>query len=224
MEPSQIPQTPQIPQTTLPPPQKSSHYLTYISLFLLICFVFFCVVNLMMYLETKSKIHALSTYTNQSPKKEYAIVLGASVYGNRLSHVLQERVDAAIVLYKKGLVKKILMSGDGLEFNYNEPNAMKNFAIRYGIPAKDIYTDRYGFNTYDSMYRSKIKYDIKDAYIISQSFHVGRAIWLARHLGIDANGVTVGKFKPFSYYTFREIFARFKDFWQLTFRYVLSPL
>jgi len=168
-----------------------------------------------MYVETKPYIQPITSYTKSSQKKDYAIVLGASVHGNRLSKALQDRVNAAIILYKKGLVNKILMSGDGKEDNYNEPVAMKKFAIKHGIPEKDIYIDLNGFNTYKSILRSKVTFHIKSAYIVSHVFHVGRALWLAKHLKIDVKGVTVGTFKPYSYYTFREIFARFKDFWQL---------
>ncbi len=186
-----------------------------------IVFIFMIVINIMMYMETNPKVHPIAEYTSSSPKKEYAIVLGASVRGNRLSMILRHRVDAAIVLYRKGLVKKILMSGDGIDINYNEPKAMKLYAMRQGVPANVIFTDKSGFDTYHSILRSKLEFNIQNAYIVSQPFHTGRAIWIAKHIDIQANGVTVGEFKPFSYYTFREFFARFKDFWQMFFKMML---
>lgn len=187
--------------------------LIYLSLSILIGLVFLIVINIMMYVKTKPQIHPISSYTSSSPQKEFAIVLGASVHGTRLSHALQDRVNAAIFLYKKGLVKKILMSGDGIENNYNEPNAMRKFAIKHGVPSHVIYIDTHGFNTYDSIVRAKMQFHIKDAYIVSQGFHVGRAVWIAQQVKVNTDGVTVGEFKPMSYNTFREAFARFKDFW-----------
>lgn len=185
----------------------------YLCLTLLVIFI--TTINLVIYFQTKNFILPYSSMIQLKQKKDFAIVLGASVHGERLSHALKDRVDAAINLYQKGLVKYILMSGDGIGKNYNETLAMKKFALKHGVPEDVIFTDTKGFNTYASILRAKNIYRIENTYIISQEFHIGRAVWIARRIGMDAQGVSVGKFKILDYYTFREIFARPKDFLQI---------
>lgn len=172
-------------------------------------------VDFIVYFQTHNFIKKSVEISSADVKKRYVIVLGASVRGEKLSHVLQDRMDAAIELYHKGLVDDLLLSGDGMGKNYNEPLAMKKFALKHGIPMNVIFIDDRGFNTYTSILNAKNAYHIKDAYIISQSFHVGRALWIARGMGIDAIGVSVGKIKVFNYDTLREIFARAKDFFKI---------
>jgi len=174
--------------------------------------VLITVIDSIVYLKTKNFILNRDTVSKIQRKKTYAIVLGASVRGERLSHVLQDRMEMAIEMYHKNLVQFLLLSGDGIGQNYNETLAMKKFAINHDVPLDAIFIDSAGFNTYTSILHAKNIYHIKDAYIISQAFHVGRAVWIARGMDIDAIGVSVGKTKFFNYDTAREIFARAKDF------------
>jgi SanA protein len=123
------------------------------------------------------------------PQEPVAIVLGARVYPDgTLSPVLQSRVDAGIELYKSGKVKKLLMSGDNSTSHYNEPTAMKRYAVAHGVPAQDVIRDFAGFHTYDTCYRAKYVFGITNAVFVSQAFHLPRAVYLARQLGIDAVG------------------------------------
>lgn len=155
---------------------------------------------------------------NDSPPrfpKEYAIVLGASVHGDSLSGVLKARMETAIELYNNKLVKNILMSGDGTDSYYSETAAMKKFALKSGIPEEALVTDEKGYNTYATILRAKEVFNAKSAYIISQNFHLTRAVWIAREIGIDADGVNAGNTKDKWYYSIREFFARTKDFFQV---------
>lgn len=189
----------------------SNYLISFFSLALLFLIGFFVVPNVIMYLTSQS----------QSPEqpKEYAIVLGASVHGDELSGALRTRMEMAIELYQKKLVKNILLSGDGTDPNYNETYAMKKFALKHQIPEDVLITDEKGYNTYATMLRAKEVFNTKSAYIISQKFHLIRAVWLARKIGIDADGVSAGDSKDYYYYyDVREFLARSKDFFQVLFR------
>lgn len=124
------------------------------------------------------------------PHRQVALILGARVFSDgRLSTVLADRVDAGIKLYKNGTVKKLLMSGDNRTENYNEVTAMRNYAIAHGVPSDDVVRDFAGFRTYDSIYRARELWDLKAMIIVSQKFHLPRALYIARKLDIDAVGV-----------------------------------
>ena len=115
--------------------------------------------------------------------------------------------------------KNILMSGDGTDENYSETAAMKKYALKNGIPEENILTDEKGYNTYSTMLRAYEIYNAKSAYIISQNFHLVRSGWIARHVGIDADGIRADPVKDdWYYYSTREFFARVKDFFQVLFK------
>lgn len=124
------------------------------------------------------------------PEAKVALVLGARVYPDgRLSAVLKDRVDAGIDLYKAGKVEKLLMSGDNRTAKYNEVSAMRKYAIKHGVPSDDVVRDFAGFRTYDSVYRAKELWGLDRVLIVSQQFHLPRAIYIARSLDMDAYGV-----------------------------------
>jgi len=175
--------------------------------FFLFCILGSCFINFIMYSDTK--------YHDTNTKKEYAIVLGASVHGSILSSVLRARMEVAVALYQKGLVKNILLSGDGTDAYYNETKAMKKFALDRGVPQDVILTDEKGYNTFETMFRAKKVFSAQSAYIISQEFHLTRAVWIAHKVGINAEGASAGKVKNSIYYDVREFFARVKDFFQI---------
>ena len=144
------------------------------------------------------------------------LVLGAGVDGTRLSDMLADRVNTGIDLYKSGAAPKILMSGDHGRENYDEVNAMKSYAIENEVPSSDIFMDHAGFSTYESMYRARDVFKAKKIIIITQKYHLYRAIYIARYLGLDAYGVD-GQIRNYTvdtnlYNTFREFAARNKDF------------
>ena len=142
------------------------------------------------------------------------IVLGAAVWGDKPSPMLEDRLLEGIELYQKGVSKKIIMSGDHGQNEYDEVNIMKQFAIEKGIPSEDIFMDHAGFSTYDSIYRSKEIFGAKKIIIVTQEYHLYRALHIANRLGIEAYGVGadprqyVGAFNR----EVREILARNKDF------------
>jgi SanA protein len=123
-----------------------------------------------------------------------AIVFGARIYNNgRLSAMLRDRVDTAIALYKADKVQKLLLSGDNRFVDYNEPQAMMDYAIVQGVRAEDIQPDYGGRRTYDSCYRAKAIFQIESALLVTQTFHLPRALFLCRQLGIDALGVAADR-------------------------------
>lgn len=144
------------------------------------------------------------------------LVLGAGVHGTTLSHMLEDRVKTGINLYELGSAPKILMSGDHGQDDYDEVNAMKNYAKEQGVPSEDIFMDHAGFSTYESMYRARDIFGCKKIIIISQEYHLHRAIYIAEYLGLEAYGVD-SQLRPYAadtniYNTIREFLARNKDF------------
>jgi SanA protein len=124
------------------------------------------------------------------PAERVALVLGARVYSNgRLSGMLRDRVETAVALYHAGKVQKLLMSGDNSSVEYNEPDAMTAHAISLGVPAEDIQPDYAGRRTYDSCYRAREIFQVKSLVIVTQAFHLPRALFLCNQLGIPSVGV-----------------------------------
>lgn len=131
---------------------------------------------------------------HQAPSSRVALVLGARVYPNgRLSAMLADRVDTAVELYKAGKVDKLLMSGDNSHVDYDEPGAMMAYAIERGVPAEDIQPDYGGRRTYDSCYRARQIFHVNEAIIVTQAFHLPRALFLCENLGIQAAGVVADR-------------------------------
>jgi vancomycin permeability regulator SanA len=127
------------------------------------------------------------------PAEPIAIVFGAGYSTDGLSLVLEDRVRTAADLYRAGRVRKLLMTGDNSRLSYNEPEAMRRRAIALGVPGADIVLDYAGFRTYDSLYRAHDIFGVRRALLVTQSYHLPRALYTARHLGIDAVGVAAEK-------------------------------
>ena len=147
-------------------------------------------------------------------KADYIIVLGSAVYDGKPRPMLEERLKTAIDLYKKGYANKILMSGDNRVQDYNEVLVMKNYAIENGVDEEDIFLDGKGISTFDSMYRASIEYHIKSAIVVSQKYHLYRALYIGKHYDMDLYGVSAkyhDKSLQFQREA-REIIARDKDF------------
>ncbi|MBX3012205.1 MAG: YdcF family protein [Caldilineaceae bacterium] len=129
-----------------------------------------------------------------APTERVAIVFGARVYNNgRLSGMLRDRVDTAIELYKTGKVQKLLVTGDNQFADYDEPGAMMAYAIAQGVPAADIQPDYGGRRTYDSCYRAKAIFQVSSAILVTQRFHLPRALFLCEQLGVEAVGVAADR-------------------------------
>ena len=143
------------------------------------------------------------------------IVLGCQVKENgKPSDMLSDRLKRGIELYSEGAAPKILMSGDHGRKAYDEVNTMKQVALSEGIPSEDIFMDHAGFSTYESMYRAKEIFGADKIIIVTQEYHLYRALYIAEKLGIEAYGVgsDYRTYRGQEYREAREILARCKDF------------
>lgn len=158
-----------------------------------------------------AKIHKI-----ENEKFDCIIILGAGIWNGKPSPMLEDRLNTGISLYKKGLAPKIIMSGDHGSIYHDEVNLMKNYAKSKNVPSKDIFMDHAGFSTYDSMYRAKKIFGVKNAIIVTQKYHLYRAIYIAKKLGINVYGVSANLRKYASERTgkIREFFARNKEFFK----------
>jgi vancomycin permeability regulator SanA len=143
------------------------------------------------------------------------LVLGCYVHkdGNP-SDMLHDRLRRGVELYDLGAAPKLLMSGDHGRTDYDEVAAMKQFAINAGIPSEHIFMDHAGFSTYESLYRAKEIFQAKKILIVTQEYHLYRAIYIANQLGLEAYGVSAD-YRSYSGQTgrdIREFLARVKDF------------
>lgn len=128
--------------------------------------------------------------TRNWPTPRVAVVFGASVYGNGdLSPILEDRVNTAIELYRTHKVDRILVSGDARHRSYNEPKAMYEYLISHGVAPKDVIVDTSGRSTYETCLRAKEVFGLKRAVLVSQGFHLSRALYIANQLGLDAVGM-----------------------------------
>ena len=143
------------------------------------------------------------------------LVLGCQVKDNgKPSDMLADRLKRGIELYENGAAPKIIMSGDHGQIEYDEVNTMKQVAIDSGIPSEDVFMDHAGFSTYESLYRAKEIFEADKIVVVTQEYHLYRALYIAKKLGIEAYGVNS------DYHTYfgqanrevREILARCKDF------------
>ena len=153
--------------------------------------------------------------TDEIKDVDTIIVLGAKVHDDgRLSLMLKDRLDKTIEVYNKLNIKKVIVSGDSEHKDYDETTKMKEYLINNGIPEEDIIVDIYGLSTYDSIYRLKNVYDVNKAIIITQKYHLYRALYIANSLGIDVYGIPASGEDYFGQTAreLREILARNKDF------------
>jgi len=155
------------------------------------------------------------------PPGSVVLVLGSQTHGIRLSPVLKDRVDAAISLMEKGIGEKLLLSGDHGQKYYDEVTAMLLYVQENApqIPEEDIFADYAGFNTWASTYRARSVYEVRDLIIVTQQFHISRAVSMARSLGMNAvgYGLNQDRFRGRSLrnWQIREYFARVKAFYSI---------
>lgn len=143
------------------------------------------------------------------------LVLGCQVKADGTpSHMLEDRLKRAVELYKAGAAPKIIMSGDNGQVEYDEVNTMKAYAIAAGVPSEDIFMDHAGFSTYESIYRASAIFGVEKMIVVTQQYHLYRAIYTAKAFGIEAYGVDAAyrKYSGQLYRDIREILARNKDF------------
>jgi vancomycin permeability regulator SanA len=161
-----------------------------------------------------------------APVRKVAIVFGAGLWRDGSpTPVLQDRVAAAAELYFNGKVEKLLMSGDNSYVYHNEPGAMHDYAVNLGVPEKDIVLDYAGRRTYDTCYRAKAIFGVQEAILVTQSFHLPRALYLCNHLGLPAVGVSadlrVYQRVSMLYWNLRELPATLTALWEV---YITRPL
>ncbi len=180
---------------------------------LLLCLVFGCGAVVLFILITNAVI-AVGTmpyiYSGaaEAPAAQAAIIPGAAILRNGgLSGIFRDRADAAIRLYKAGKVSKILVSGDNSTVSHNEVNPVRTYLLESGIPDRDIFLDHAGFDTYSTMYRARAIFQATSVLVTTQSFHLPRAVFIARQLGIDASGVAADRGHVLFRNYIRETFA-----------------
>ena len=176
--------------------------------------IYALVINAMVVNATKEQI-ITTEEAAEIENIDCIIVLGCKVWDNGVpSAMLRDRLDRAIEAYKAGVAPKILMSGDHGRTTYNEVKAMKDYAINKGVPSSDIFMDHAGFSTYETVYRARDVFKVKKAVIVTQEYHIYRALYIANALGVEMFGVT-SDYHAYSGQLsrdIREILARNKDF------------
>ena len=148
------------------------------------------------------------------------IILGAGIWGDKPSPMLEDRLKEGILLYNNEVSDKIIMSGDHGREEYDEVNTMKKYAIENGIPSENIFMDHAGFSSYESIYRAKEIFNAKKVVIVTQKYHLYRALYIANQLGLEAYGVGADprQYVGAIYREAREILARNKDFIKCIFK------
>lgn len=154
------------------------------------------------------------------PNAQAALVLGARVYqGNVLSTMFQDRAETALRLYESGKVDKILISGDHNTQGYDEVNSAKHFFLVNRVPSEDIFLDHAGFDTYDSIYRARDVFKAESLIVVTQEFHLPRAVYIGDKLGIQVYGVKADQhiYSSIKRNELREVLARIKACYNILF-------
>jgi len=172
------------------------------------------------YVKLSVKDRIISEETAAETGADCILVLGAGVRDDGTpSLMLEERLNEGVALWKAGASDRLLMSGDHGRADYDEVNVMKKYAIDKGIPSGNIFMDHAGFSTYESMYRARDIFKAEKIIVVTQQYHLYRALYIAESLGIDAFGVAFDtkSYKGENYREAREILARVKDFFYVMF-------
>lgn len=191
----------------------------YIAIFLIIIVLIVLVINFYVKLSTKNQIIEDNDYSNLKDI-DCIIILGAGIWGDKPSPMLEDRLLEGISLYENNVSSKIIMSGDHGTEDYDEVNTMKEFAIEKGVLSEDIFMDHAGFSSYESIYRAKEIFGAKKVVIVTQKYHLYRALYIANKLGLEAYGVGADprQYVGATYRELREILARNKDFVKCIFK------
>ena len=176
-------------------------------------------INLYVRISTNKQIIKENDYTELSDV-DCIIILGAGIWEDKPSPMLEDRLLEGIKLYQNSVSDKIIMSGDHGRREYDEVNIMKNYAIEKGIPSENIFMDHAGFSTYESIYRAKDIFEAKKVVIVTQKYHLYRALYIANQLGLESYGVGADprQYVGATYRELREILARDKDFIKCIFK------
>lgn len=167
------------------------------------------------------KINPVSLAELQEFDADCILVLGAGIKDEETpSDMLKDRLDVGIELYKQGVAKRILLSGDNGQVEHNEIHVMLSYTRQAGVPVEDIFCDHAGFSTYDSMHRAGSIFDVERAVVVTQQYHEYRALYIGKKLGLQVMGVASDQRNYFgdAYREGREMLARFKDFFKVMFK------
>lgn len=184
----------------------------YILIVLIVIILVPVIINFYVILSTKNRI--VSGDSELLADIDYIVVLGAGIRRGKPSPMLEDRLKTGISLYNNDISNKILITGDHMNDDYDEVTVMKNYLLEHGIPEEDIITDNYGISTYDSIYRVKNVYKSNKVVIVSQRYHLYRALFLSDNLDLESYGVEANLRYYYGqwYREIREILARNKDF------------
>ncbi|WP_136668880.1 vancomycin high temperature exclusion protein [Flavobacterium sp. H122] len=167
-------------------------------------------VNFYVKKETGSLIY---NSEKEIPTTNVGIIFGAGINGDQPSKYLKDRLDAGIRLYQSKKINKILLSGDNGSDEHDELTVMKTYCYQRGVDTTKIYIDYAGFDTFSTMKRAKTIFKIDKAILVSQQYHLNRAIYIGNKLGIQSLGYSAnnGTYKGYNYVRFREYFSIFKS-------------
>ena len=184
----------------------------YILIVLIVIILVPVIINFYVILSTKNRI--VSGDSELLTDIDYIVILGAGIRRGKPSPMLEDRLKTGISLYNNDISNKILITGDHMNDDYDEVTVMKNYLLEHGIPEEDIITDNYGISTYDSIYRVKNVYKSNKVVIVSQRYHLYRALFLSDNLDFKSYGVEADLRYYYGqwYREIREILARNKDF------------
>ena len=186
---------------------------------IILAIIILLIINYYVIISTKKDIYTIDTLNIKDA--DCILILGASIRNNKPSPMLKDRLNEGINLYNSGVSKKILVSGDHTDDNYDEVNVMKNYLIENGIPSKDIFMDHNGISSYDSIYRANKIYNANKLVIVTQKYHLYRSLYIAKKLDIEAYGISAkgNKYSGQTKRDTREFLARIKDF----FKCIIKP-
>jgi SanA protein len=184
-----------------------------------------CVPHLVTALYSYKRVYTVTDV----PARRVAIVFGAGLWRDGSpTPILYDRVATAADLYHAGKVEKLLLSGDNRYVDYNEPAAMRELALTLGVPDEDIVLDYAGRRTYDTCYRAKAIFGVTEAILVTQKFHLPRALYLCNRLGVDAVGVNADlrdyRRASVLYWNLRELVATTAAVWDVTIRHPIPVL
>jgi vancomycin permeability regulator SanA len=185
-------------------------------------FFLFGALRVFMILSVRDDVYTTETI----PPAQVAVVFGAGLNRDGTpSSPLRDRIDIAIQLYEEKKIKKVLMSGDNRFVYYNEPEAMRQYALSQGLPDEDIVLDYAGRRTYDTCFRAKAIFGLENVILVTQNYHLPRALFLCKNLNLNANGVTADQTRylrsRYIFWRVRELFASAASYWDI---YISKPV
>ncbi len=198
---------------------KNKRFRIFICAFLCLCLIFAGVLTAVnAYVISYVKDYIINTDDLSQFDFDCITVLGAGLWDGEPSPMLKERLEFGLEAYNTGCSEKFLMSGDHGKADHDEVNVMKDYVINEGVDKDNVFLDHAGFSTYESMYRAKEIFKIEKTLIVTTKYHLYRAVYDARKLGIDAYGFDREELKYSFVNDLRETAARFKDFFCCIFK------